>query len=459
MKRLTISVLCIAMVAAIALTPATSNQAEAAGPPVVMAVIGDYGGGRIGAQQVADMIDSWNVDLITTTGDNVYSAESAVPFEALERKVGKFYSDYIYPYNGRFGNGSPTQTNRFFPSLGNHDWGDPGVPLLTCNNGSCSGPWRDYFNLPGNERYYDVRRGDLHLFVLNDYYLDPDGNSANSTQGQWLKNEMAASDAEWKIVVNHFPPYSSTGSASRMRWPFESWGADVMISGHHHIYERQEQGSMLYYVNGLGGHGKGNISKPAMSGSKKRYNSEYGAMRITATDVELKVEFVNTSGAIIDSTILNAAGAPQPPAPVPPPPPPLGNGDAFDATSWTGAGPYDAPAPSTRVNYPAQNATISGDVSIGGTASHSVGVRHIEVVVRNTANNRYWNPVTQAWQTAFIKFGVYASPRGWKNVNWSHTIPADKVGPGTLRVKAWARSFTGSGDNTGSNAATFTVTD
>ncbi len=454
MKRLLIGVLGVAMIAAIALTPSNSSRAEAAGAPVVMAVIGDYGGGRIGEQQVADLIDTWNVDLITTTGDNVYSADSADPFEALERKIGKYYSDYIYPYTGRFGNGSPTRTNRFFPALGNHDWGDPGVPLLNCNNnGSCSGPWRDYFNLPGNERYYDVRRGDLHLFVVDDYYLDPDGNSANSTQGQWIKNKMAASDAEWKIVVNHFPPYSSTGSAQRMRWPFESWGADVMLSGHHHIFERIQQGSMLYYVNGLGGHGKGSIARPALPGSKKRYNAEYGAMRITATDAQLKIDFVNVKGAVIDSTTLNADGG------NPPPPPPPQNGDVFDATDWPGGGPYDAPPPTTRVGYPSQNATVSGDVVVGGTASHSVGVRHIEVVIRNTNNNLYWNPLTEKWQSKFIKFGVYASPRGWKNVTWSYTLPGNKVSASSLRVKAWARSYTGSGDNTGSNAVTFRVAD
>lgn len=451
MKRLAAGIIVVALIGAIELTPGPGQRAEAAGAPVVMAVIGDYGGGTYGQQQVADLVDTWDVDFITTTGDNVYSADAAVPFQALDKKVGKYYHEYIYPYTGNFGNGSPTQTNRFFPALGNHDWGDPGVPLLNCSGNSCSGAWANYFNLPGNERYYDVRQGNLHLFVIDDYYKEPDGNKANSVQGRWLQNALAASDAEWKIVVNHFPPYSSAGSSQRIQWPFAEWGADVLLSGHHHVFERIQKGSMLYFVNGLGGQGKGKISGPAISGSKKRYNAEYGAMRLTADDAQLKIDFVNVKGAVIDSTTMQANGVP-----VDPPPNPAG--DVFDATNWSGTGPYDVPAPDTRVDYPAQNGSATGDVSVGGTASHGVGVRHVEIVIRNTQNNRYWNPLTQSWQAKFIKFGVYASPRGWKNVQWSHTIPANKIGQGQFRVRAWARSYTGSGDDTGSNVVKFSVT-
>ena len=462
MKRLLLAVLATALVAAVTLTPPKSPPVEAAGSPVVMAVIGDYGGGKAGEQQVADLIDTWNVDFITTTGDNVYSADNAVPFQALERKIGKFYHEYIYPYRGNYGNGSPTGKNRFFPALGNHDWGDPGVPLLSCQNGSCSGPWRDYFSLPGNERYYDVRQDDLHLFVIDDYYLDPDGNSPNSKQGRWLRDSLAASNAEWKIVVNHFPPYSSNGSTSRMQWPFADWGVDVMMSGHHHVYERIEKGSMLYFVNGLGGHGRGGLSNTSVSGSKKRYNTEYGAMRLTATAAQLKIEFVNTRGAIIDSRTLTADGAnPNPPAPdpdpAPNPPNPDPNADVFDATTWPANGPYDAPPPRTTIGYPAEGADIAGNAVIGGTASHSLGVRHVEIVVKNTQTGQYWNPLTEKWQAKFMRFGVYASPRGWKNVTWSHSINGNNIGPGEFLVRAWARSFTGSGDNVGSEVVRFTA--
>jgi hypothetical protein len=48
----------------------------------------------------------------------------------IDRNIGRYYSDFIYPYvpsssTGQFGNGSPTGSNRMFPVPGNHDWADP----------------------------------------------------------------------------------------------------------------------------------------------------------------------------------------------------------------------------------------------------------------------------------------------------------------------------------------------
>lgn len=449
MKRRVIIALAMAVVSVSAIGSNNSSIAQAAEPPIVMAIIGDYGGGQDGERRVADLIDTWNVDFITTVGDNVYSSETAQPFTALENKVGKFYHEYLYPYNGRFGAGSPTGKNRFFPALGNHDWGDPGVPLLTCSSTNCSGGWTDYFNLPGNERYYDVRQGSLHLFVIDDYYLEPDGNSATSKQGSWLRDSLAASDAEWKVVVNHFPAYSSSGSTYSMRWPFEDWGVDVVVAGHKHIYERLEIGDILYYVNGLGGAGKGSIAGPSINGSKLRYNGDYGAMRVTVTAKQMKIEFVNAAATVIDSVTLTADGAP-PPLPTPDP-----DNEVFDATDWPSGGDYDAQPPTTRVDQPSQNGFVSGAVTVGGTAFHEVGVRQVEIVVRNTSNGKYWNAVTEQWQTKFFRFGVYASPRGWRNVTWSYVIPGNKIGTGDYKVRAWARSYTGSGDSTGSNQIWF----
>ena len=117
-----------------------------------------------------------------------------------------------------------------------------------------------YFTLPGNERYYDFKRGPVHFFALNSY-KDADGVSATSKQAMWLKDKLAASTYPWKIVFFHHPPYSSGehGSNNYMRWPFEAWGADAVLSGHDHDYERimrdvNNDGTKIpYFVSGLGG--------------------------------------------------------------------------------------------------------------------------------------------------------------------------------------------------------------
>ncbi|MBK6506325.1 MAG: hypothetical protein IPG02_11835 [Ignavibacteria bacterium] len=38
-----------------------------------------------------------------------------------------------------------------------------------------------------------------------------------------------------------------------MRWPFKRWGADIVLTGDFHWYERVRRGNMTYITNGLGG--------------------------------------------------------------------------------------------------------------------------------------------------------------------------------------------------------------
>jgi hypothetical protein len=97
------------------LTPTTEDTPI---PQVVrFAVIGDYGSGGQPEADVANLVKSWNPQLILTTGDNNYPDGSA---ETIDQKIGQFYHEFISPYSGGYGAGAGK--NRFFPSLGNHDW-------------------------------------------------------------------------------------------------------------------------------------------------------------------------------------------------------------------------------------------------------------------------------------------------------------------------------------------------
>ncbi len=101
------------------------------------------------------MVIGWNPVFIVTTGDNNYQHGEAT---TIDTNIGKYYSQFIGNYHGAWGPGSAT--NRFWPSLGNHDW-----EAITCNTQGCSGPYLDYFTLPGNERYFEVDLGLVSLFV------------------------------------------------------------------------------------------------------------------------------------------------------------------------------------------------------------------------------------------------------------------------------------------------------
>ena len=269
------------------------------GPPVHheasatrFAIIGDFGEAGPAAAAVAELVRGWEPDFIATTGDNNYPDGMR---ETIDANVGAYYHAYIGDYIGAHGEGAPE--NRFFPTLGNHDWHTHDLA-----------PYLEYFALPGNERYYAVSWGPVDLFLLDSDQAEPDGNDEASVQARWLADALAHSTAPWQLVLLHHAPHSSGshGSTAVLQWPFAAWGADAVIAGHDHLYERIERDGIVYLVNGLGGHGKRYDFGTPVSGSVVRFNAEHGALRVEATADELRFDFVRIDGEVVDSRVLTA---------------------------------------------------------------------------------------------------------------------------------------------------------
>lgn len=261
---------------------------------VRFAVIGDYGEAGANAAAVAALVDSWDPDFVITTGDNTYSAD-------LDADIGENYHEYIFPYRGTRGPGA--RANRFFPTLGNHDWDNR---VIGCDDDHCTGTYLDYFALPGNERYYGFTRGPVHLFALDSDVHEPDGISSSSVQASWLRARLRASRAPWKIVYFHHPPFASGAYDPLLRWPFEEWGATAVISGHHHVYERISKSGFPYFVNGLGGRSRQPFG-PIERDSRVRYNADFGAMLVEADETRISFRFYSIAGArtLIDTFVID----------------------------------------------------------------------------------------------------------------------------------------------------------
>jgi hypothetical protein len=283
---------------------ASSAVPRAATPPTTFAVIGDYGVNDQHELGVARLVASWLPAFVITTGDNYYSEAGGTGTGRYDESVGAYYGNWmkdISTTGKRFPVGK-APVNAFFPTLGNHDYTD-----------ATPGPetYLTYFTLPGagfadssgNERYYDFVEGPVHFFVLNSNPEEPDGTSSTSIQAQWLQRQLAASKSPWNVVYDHHPPYSSDsrhGPTAYMQWPFAAWGADAVLSGHVHSYERILADGIVYFVNGMGGEQDLYTFGTPVPGSMVRYGADWGAQKVVATDTSLTFEFYNIAGVLID---------------------------------------------------------------------------------------------------------------------------------------------------------------
>jgi hypothetical protein len=198
-------------------------------PDLRVALVGDTGeGGDRAAETAAAIAEQSEVDrydILMLLGDNVYPAGD--PERIQERVFGPF---------------APVldEGTDLFAILSNHDvMDDTGDAQL------------EALGMPG--RWYAVERGDVLGIALDS--TDPQ----NPEQLAWLEQTLAESDATWKLVGLHHPPYSSglhgSNEAAREAFVplFERYGVQVVFSGHEHDYQRTDPiDGVTYIVTGGG---------------------------------------------------------------------------------------------------------------------------------------------------------------------------------------------------------------
>jgi len=262
---------------------------------VIFAQIGDFGSAGTAEFKVSEMVKSWEPDFIVSVGDNNYYDGG---FNSIEINISNYYGDYIYNYDapGTYrcnGKAFKDQINRFFPTPGNHDSYNKDGLL----------PYYNFFTLPGNEKYYGFSWGAVAFYSVNTVENNLEEQKA------WLEGELATSTHSFNIIFLHHPPYSSGphGDQAFIQWDFYSMGADIVFSGHDHIYGRLEkkgEDGMYYIVNGIGGRALSDCVNPHDAGtfSEVCYGSDYGAVKATVTSKRMVIEFfaINSPNSPID---------------------------------------------------------------------------------------------------------------------------------------------------------------
>jgi tartrate-resistant acid phosphatase type 5 len=250
------------------------------------AIMTDMGTCSLTQGVVAEMVADWEPEFLVTAGDNWQGRALTDPNNCsgggYPAAIGDYYSAYLTP-----------GSEAFWPSPGNHDY-DAGISnYLT------------YFNyLPintdGNKRYYHILQGPVQFFML-DSQGALNSTSDMDAQKAWLEHNLQASTAPWKIVIFHHTAYTGGKHLPTidMRWPFALWGADFVVAGHNHIYERSLQEGIRYFTAGVAG---GTIRTGGeFEGREAYFGNSSGAIRVNASKTRITFEYITSEGTIRDT--------------------------------------------------------------------------------------------------------------------------------------------------------------
>ena len=227
---------------------------------------------------------------VFTLGDNAYPDGSA-----------DAYKDCYDPTWGR-------HKDRTRPIPGNHDYHTKGA----------SG-YFDYFgkaavNADGDPWYsYDL--GAWHIIALDSECEETNDCVPNSRQGRWLRADLAASQAVCTLAMWHVPRFSSGfhGNDNDLDafWKIlYDAGADVIVNGHDHDYERfapqdpdaveDRARGIREFVAGTGGTTLRPFEKLAAN-SELRAANIYGVLKFTLHPSTYEWQFIPTTGPFSDS--------------------------------------------------------------------------------------------------------------------------------------------------------------
>ena len=250
-------------------------------PDVHLAVVGDIGDAGKAAlaagATVAQLAADDPFDALVLLGDNVYP----------DGEPSRLQDTVFTPFADVLASGT-----ELVAIIGNHDviggHGDDQVAVL-----GMEGRWWS--------RIY----GDVLLVGLDSNDIDAPG------QLEFLEATLAASDARWRIVAVHHPPYSAgyQGSSIEVRDALapilERHGVQLVLSGHDHDYQRSLPiNGVTYVVSGAG------------SGTRGTGEDEFTAVSwswghvvdIAITGERLTLRAVGNDGSVFDEAVLTSLG-------------------------------------------------------------------------------------------------------------------------------------------------------
>lgn len=233
----------------------------------------------------ANLIVNVGPDRVLPLGDNQYSAGTL--------------AQYLAAYDKRWGSFKSITS----PVAGNHEW-------MTA---SAQG-YLDYFVLGDVGYWYAFDLGGWRFIALDGTCAKNGGCGLGSPQYMWLQNELSTPRA-CILAYWHQPRWSSgtTHGSDATVAPFWNLlyaaGADLVLNGHEHNYERfapqnpqgqATQGGIVEIVAGTGGIGSGSYPFGSVEPNSQVRLNGLGVVELTLSAGAWSERFLRTSGAVVD---------------------------------------------------------------------------------------------------------------------------------------------------------------
>jgi acid phosphatase type 7 len=238
--------------------------------------------------------------------------EDELTADLVERTPGIVFTlgDHIYP------NASLTD----FDSCYAPSWGRPSIKERTrpapggneYDVASAEGYFSYFGEAAGDPAtgYYAYDAGEWRVYVLNSECRLIGGCGVGSAQHTWLLGDLAANPRECVVAMWHDPRFTSSldGGSDSMR---EIWrvlyeaGAELVLSGDHHFYERFEPQTaggepdpargIVQFIVGTGGADAEDFESEAPN-SLVRAARVFGVLRLELAPTSYSFEFLQVAG-------------------------------------------------------------------------------------------------------------------------------------------------------------------
>jgi len=253
--------------------------------PAVLIAAGDIAGCDANGDEATAALIEGLPGTVAMLGDSAYPAGTPQEF-----------ADCYQPSWGRF-------KDRTRPAVGNHEYLTSGAT-----------GYFNYFGSAAGETgvgYYSYDLGAWHIVVLNSMCWEVGGCGRDDPQAQWLISDLASHPELCTLAYWHFPRFSSGrhGSSDLVEayWDLlHQAGADIVLTGHDHDYERfapqdsqgraDPEAGIREFVVGSGGFSHYPFPGAPLPNSEARDATAFGVLVLTLSETGYEWQFVPVEG-------------------------------------------------------------------------------------------------------------------------------------------------------------------